>query len=134
MLVAHCLGTTGGLTGRRQAEGASALPDVLVDETGHEEEIGRFAETGPTAGELIEAKKYLNSAFVLNLDSSSKIAALLVQLQLDGLGTDYFTQRAAMIEAVTLEDARRVAKRLLDKGLLVTVVGKPRGFVSSTAN
>jgi len=83
---------------------------------------------------LIEAKKYLNSAFVLNLDSSSKIAAVLVQLQLDGLGTDYFTQRAAMIEAVTLEDARRVAKRLLDKGLLVTVVGKPRGFVSSTAN
>lgn len=99
-----------------------------------DKEIGRFAETGPTAGELIEAKKYLNSAFVLNLDSSSKIAALLVQLQLDGLGTDYFTQRAAMIDAVTLEDARRVAKRLLDKGLLVTVVGKPRGFVSSTAN
>src|SRR5215469_5167062 len=99
-----------------------------------EKEIGRFAETGPTAGELIEAKKYLNSAFVLNLDSSSKIAAVLVQLQLDGLGTDYFAQRAAMIEAVTLEDARRVAKRLLDKGLLVTVVGKPGGFVSSTAN
>jgi len=99
-----------------------------------EKEIARFAETGPTVDELIEAKKYLNSAFVLNLDSSSKIAALLVQLQLDGLGTDYFTRRAAMIEAVTLEDARRVAKRLLDKGLLVTVVGKPRGLVSSTPN
>jgi zinc protease len=99
-----------------------------------EKEIQRFAESGPTDGELIEAKKYLNSAFVLNLDSSSKIASLLVQLQLDGLGTDYFTRRAAMIEAVSLDDARRVAKRLLDKGLLVTVVGKPRGFVSSTQN
>jgi zinc protease len=99
-----------------------------------EKEIARFAEAGPTVDELIAAKKYLNSAFVLNLDSSSKIAALLVQLQLDGLGTDYFTRRAAMIEAVTLEDARRVAKRLLDKGLLVTVVGKPRGLVSTTPN
>jgi zinc protease len=99
-----------------------------------EREIRRFAEVGPTASELMEAKKYLNSAFVLNLDSSTKIAALLVQLQLDGFDTDYFTRRAAMIDAVTLEDARRVAKRLLDKGLLVTVVGKPQGFVSTKEN
>ena len=96
-----------------------------------EKEIHRFAENGPTAGELTEAKRYLNSAFVLNLDSSTKIAALLVQLELDGFGTDYFTRRTAMIEAVTLDDARRVAKRLLDKGLLVTVVGKPQGFAST---
>lgn len=99
-----------------------------------EKEIRHFAEDGPTAGELLEAKRYLNSAFVLNLDSSTKIAALLVQLQLDGFGTDYFSRRAAMIEAVTLDDARRVAKRLLDKGLLVTVVGKPQGFASSKPN
>ena len=99
-----------------------------------EKEIHRFAENGPTAGELTEAKRYLNSAFVLNLDSSTKIAALLVQLELDGFGTDYFTRRTAMIEAVTLDDARRVAKRLLDKGLLVTVVGKPQGFASTKPN
>ena len=99
-----------------------------------EKEIRHFAEDGPTAGELAEAKRYLNSAFVLNLDSSTKIAALLVQLQLDGFGTDYISRRTAMIEAVTLDDARRVAKRLLDKGLLVTVVGKPQGFASSKPN
>jgi zinc protease len=99
-----------------------------------EKEIHRFAENGPTAGELMEAKRYLNSAFVLNLDSSTKIAALLVQLELDGFDTDYFSRRTAMIEAVTLDDARRVAKRLLDKGLLVTVVGKPQGFASSKPN
>jgi zinc protease len=99
-----------------------------------EKEIHRFADGGPTAGELIEAKRFLNSAFVLNLDSSTKIAGLLVQLQLDGLGPDYFSRRSAMIDAVTLDDARRVAKRLLDKGLLVTVVGKPHGFASSKPN
>jgi zinc protease len=99
-----------------------------------EQEIHHFADSGPTAGELTEAKRYLNSAFVLNLDSSTKIAGLLVQLQLDGFDTDYFSRRGAMIEAVTLDDARRVAKRLLDKGLLVTVVGKPRGFASSKPN
>ena len=99
-----------------------------------EKEIRHFAEDGPTADELVEAKRYLNSAFVLNLDSSTKIAALLVQLELDGFGTDYFSRRTAMIEAVTLDDARRVAKRLLDKGLLVTVVGKPQGFALSKPN
>jgi zinc protease len=99
-----------------------------------EKEIQHFAENGPTARELMEAKRYLNSAFVLNLDSSTKIAGLLVQLQLDGFDTDYFSRRSAMIEAVTLDDARRVAKRLLDKGLLVTVVGKPQGFASNKPN
>jgi len=101
-----------------------------------EKEIHRLAETGPTAAELAEAKNYLNSSFVLNLDTSSKIASMLVQLQLDDLGVGYFTQRSAMIAAVTLDDAKRVAKRLLDNGLLVTVVGKPEGVASTstTAN
>ena len=99
-----------------------------------EKEIHHFAESGPTAGELTEAKRYLNGAFTLNLDSSTKIAALLVQLQLDGFGPDYISRRSAMIDAVTLDDARRVAKRLLDKGLLVTVVGKPQGFASTKPN
>jgi zinc protease len=99
-----------------------------------EKEIHRLAQSGPTAAELAEAKNYLNSSFALNLDTSSKIASLLVQLQLDDLGVDYFARRPAMIGAVTLDDAQRVAKRLLDNGLLVTVVGKPEGVASTTAN
>jgi zinc protease len=97
-----------------------------------QKEIHQLAADGPTQDELTEAKNYLNSSFALNLDTSSKIASLLVQLQLDGLGTDYFVKRPEMIAAVTLEDARRVAKRLLDNGLLVTVVGKPQGVASTT--
>ncbi|MGB6966859.1 MAG: pitrilysin family protein [Xanthobacteraceae bacterium] len=97
-----------------------------------QKEIHRFAEDGPTAAELTEAKNNLNSSFALNLDTSSKIASLLVQLQFDGLNTDYFTKRPDMINAVTLDDARRVAKRLLDNGLLVTVVGKSQAVASTT--
>jgi zinc protease len=99
-----------------------------------QKEIHRLAEDGPTATELNEAKNYLNSSFVLNLDTSSKIASLLVQLQLDDLGVDYFSRRPAMIAGVTLDDAKRVAKRLLNNGLLVTVVGKPEGVAQTTAN
>ncbi len=99
-----------------------------------DKEIHRLAENGPTAEELAKAKAYLNGSFALNLDTSSKIAALLVQLQLDGLGVDYFTRRPEMINSVTLDDARRVAKRLLDGGLLVTVAGRPDGIVSTSAD
>jgi zinc protease len=94
-------------------------------------EIRRLANDGPTAQELANAKAHLNGSFVLNLDTSTKIAALLVQVQLDGLGIDYFSRREEMINAVTLEDARRVAKRLLDGGLLVTVVGRPEGLATT---
>ncbi len=99
-----------------------------------QKEIHRLAESGPTADELAKAKAYLNGSFALNLDTSSKIAGLLVQLQLDDVGIDYFTRRPQMISAVTLEDARRVAKRLLDAGLLVTVAGRPEGLASTSAD
>jgi zinc protease len=95
------------------------------------QEVRRLATDGPTADELAQAKAYLNSAFVLNLDTSAKVASLLVQLQLDHLGIDYMQKRQQMIEGVTLADARRVAKRLLGGGLLFTVVGRPASLASA---
>jgi zinc protease len=109
-----------------RADRAGEALDVI------DKEIHRLANEGPTADELAKAKAYLNGSFVLNLDTSSKIAALLVQLQLDGLGIDYFTRRPEMINGVTLEDARRVAKRMLDSGMLVTVAGRPEGIASTS--
>ena len=109
-----------------RADRAGETLDVI------DKEIHRLADDGPTADELAKAKAYLNGSFVLNLDTSSKIAALLVQLQLDGLGIDYFTRRPEMINGVTLEDARRVAKRMLDTGMLVTVAGRPEGIASTS--
>jgi zinc protease len=118
--------------------GATATRDDRTGETLDliQKEVHRLAADGPTADELAKAKAFLNSSFVLNLDTSSKIAGMLVQLQVDDLGIDYFSRRSAMIEGVTLDDAKRVAKRLLDGGMLVTVVGKPEGIASTgpTAN
>jgi zinc protease len=118
--------------------GGTATRDDRTGETLDlvQKEIHRLAADGPTADELAKAKSYLNSSFALNLDTSSKVAGLLVQFQLDDLGVDYISRRQSMIDSVTLDDAKRVAKRLLDGGLLVTVVGKPEGLASTgtTAN
>ena len=96
-----------------------------------EAETKRMADDGPTADELAAAKSYLKGAYALSLDTSSKIAAQLTQIQLDKLGIDYMQRLSAMIDAVTLDDAKRVAKRLFGGGMLVTVVGRPKGLVSS---
>jgi zinc protease len=95
-----------------------------------EAEIRRFAAEGPTAQELAEAKSFLKASYVLGLDTSGRIAAQLVQIQLDNLGIDYIDRRGGLIDAVTLADTKRVAKRLLEGGLLVTVVGRPEGVTS----
>jgi zinc protease len=92
-----------------------------------EREIRRLAEEGPTEEEFIKAKTYLKGSFALGLDSSHRIASQLVQMQLDDLGIDYIERRSSLIDAVTLADAQRVAKRLCSSGLLVTVVGRPNG-------
>jgi zinc protease len=96
-----------------------------------EQEIRRLAEEGPTEDEFTKAKTYLTGAFALGLDTSNRIASQLVQMQTDNLGIDYIERRAGLIDAVTLADAKRVAKRLLAGGLLVTIVGRPEGVTSS---
>ena len=92
-----------------------------------------MAKEGPTEEELAKAKTYLKGSFALGLDTSTKIASQLVQMQLDNLGIDYIERRSAMIDAVTLADTKRVAKRLLDPGLLFSVVGRPQGVTSKNA-
>ncbi|WP_417685528.1 M16 family metallopeptidase [Roseibium sp.] len=88
------------------------------------EQFNRMAEDGPTQAELDSAKRFLTGSYPLRFDSSGKIARQLVALQNVGLGIDYFERRNAEIDAVTLEDVKRVAHRLLaGKTPTVSMVG-----------
>jgi zinc protease len=89
-----------------------------------------MANEGPTAEELTKAKAFLEGSFALSLDTSVKIASMLLRIQIDKLGIDYIDKRNSLIEAVTLDDAKRAAKRLGQSGLLVTVVGRPKDLAS----
>ena len=96
-----------------------------------EHEVKRMADEGPTPDELAAAKSFLKGSYALTLDTSAKIAAQLTQIQIDDLGIDYIQRRGALIDAVTIEDAKRVARRLYGGGMLVTVAGRPKGLTSS---
>ena len=85
-----------------------------------------LADSGPTAEEVERAKAYLTGSFVLSLDASAKIADTLLSFRLDGRPPDYVDTRMHRIEAVSLDDVKRVARDLLrlDR-LIVTIVGQP---------
>jgi zinc protease len=89
----------------------------------------RMRDDGPTAQELADAKTYLTGSFPLSLDSTGRIARILVSIQRDHLGIDYLDRRKALIDGVTLDEAKRVARRLLDpKKLFFAVVGEPKSL------
>jgi zinc protease len=90
------------------------------------ETVRRMAEAGPTEAELAAAKKYIIGSYPLNnLDSSNAIAATLLSLQEEKLGIDYMDKRSALIEAVTLDQVKAVAKKLLVSEPAILVVGPP---------
>ncbi|MGE5511153.1 MAG: M16 family metallopeptidase [Bacteroidota bacterium] len=93
-------------------------------------EFKRMANEGPTPTELENAKKYLTGSFALRFDSNAKIANQLLWMLQEDMGIDYVEKRNALVEAVTLDDVKRVAKRLLNAdNLIITVVGKPKGLM-----
>lgn len=91
-------------------------------------EWARVASEGVTEDELDSAKTYLTGAYPLRFDSNASIARILVGMQLDSLPIDYIKTRNGKVEAVTLEDVRRVVKRLYRPDeLRFVIVGQPEG-------
>lgn len=93
------------------------------------EEWGRIVSAGVTPEELEATKTYLTGSYPLRFDGNGPIASILVGMQMDGMPMDYVTTRNAKIEAVTMEDIKRVAARLFTpEGLHFVVVGQPEGL------
>lgn len=86
--------------------------------------VGKMAENGPSEQELDRAKKYVVGSYAINnLGSSADIAAAVLGLQQEGLGIDYIDRRQKLIEGVSLDDVRKIAKTLLLADPAVMVVG-----------
>jgi zinc protease len=98
----------------RAAETLAVIKDV----------IARLATEGPTEAELTSAKKYIiGSAALQEMSSSQAIAGTLVGLQLWGLDIDYLPRREELINAVTVEDVKAVAARLLGVKPTIMLLG-----------
>jgi zinc protease len=96
--------------------------------------LAEMAEKGPTPAELADAKRYLTGSYALRFSSSSQIAGILLWLQIEDLGIDYIDRRNALVDAVTIEDIKRVAKTLQPDKLVITIVGQPEGLAPGEAD
>ena len=77
--------------------------------------------------ELERAKKYLIGSFPFRLDTQSKLARFLTQVEYHGLGLDYPEKYASTINAVTRKDVLRVAQTYLSpKDAILVVVANLR--------
>jgi zinc protease len=91
------------------------------------DEARRMAQDGPTEAELDFAKRYVTGVYAIaNLGSSAAIAGTLVNLQRDGLGIDYIERRRDLLDAVTLDEVKAAAQRLLVDEPAVMIVGPPQ--------
>jgi zinc protease len=91
-----------------------------------------LAENGVTQEELDAAIRYMTGEYPLRFDGNARIAGILAAMQSDGMPVDYIATRNDRVAAVTLEDVRAVAERLLrPENLHFVVVGQPEGLNAS---
>ena len=87
-----------------------------------------FYDDGVKVKEINAAKDYLTGSMPLAMTSTDRIAAVLLSLQLDHLGTDYLDHYSTMIRAVTPDDVERVIHRWFNPDhITLSMVGKPEG-------
>ena len=116
----------GGLASAN-AKVAEAIPLIRA-------EWDRMAKDGVTEKELTDAKTYLTGEYPLRFDGNGRISGILAGMQLVGFPRDYVNTRNAKVEAVTAEDVKRVAARLLSSDKLrFVLVGRPEGITSDPA-
>ena len=92
------------------------------------QQIEKMATEGPSQDEIDSAQKYLTGSYALRFDTSGKIARQMLGLQLAGFGSDYIDTRNGKINAVTIDEVRKVAKRLLsDIEPSIVTIGRNSG-------
>jgi zinc protease len=82
---------------------------------------------GPSERELANAKSSLNGSYLVGVDGNARLAEHLLGLWLDGLDANYDDQRKAGIDAISLDDARQVARAFFDAGAMRQLILRPVG-------
>jgi zinc protease len=88
-------------------------------------ELSDIVKDGFTPKELEESKSYLVGSIPRQLETNAGIAGFLLSAEFHGLGVDYDERLPDLIGAVSLADANRVARRLLDPSRAAIVVAGP---------
>lgn len=115
----------------RRARGPFAISTYTRNETTERaidmalDILRRLHEKGITEAELKSAKNYIKGQFPPDIETSNQLAALISELEFFGLDEREVNEYYARIDAMTLDDARRVIRQYFPLDNLVFVlVGK----------
>lgn len=87
--------------------------------------LNRLHEKGITEQDLQSAKNYIKGQFPPTIETSDRLASLLVELEFFGLNESEINDFYAKIDAMTLADAQRVIRQYFPRENLVFVlIGK----------
>ncbi|MCF6227298.1 MAG: insulinase family protein [Planctomycetes bacterium] len=78
-----------------------------------------------SAEELSSAKDYLKGSFVFDTETTQQVVSQLIEIERYNLTANYPIEFAKAIDAVTIEDVMRVAKKHLDPAKMVEVMAGP---------
>ncbi len=84
--------------------------------------LAHFLATGPTAAEVVAAKRYLTGSFPLHIDSDAKLAGYLTIIGFYGLPLDYLNRMIPHIEAVTVREIDQAFRAHVRPDRMVTLV------------
>lgn len=115
------------------AQTKTASTRQVIDET--RAILTRVRDEGVSQAELELAKAYLIGSFALRMDTNAKMADLLGNIELFGLGFEYPHRYPQLIGAVTREEIQRVARKHLNpEAMALVVVGNlsEAGFKEGT--
>ncbi len=104
----------------RTPETVSTLKMVL-------DELERMRTGGPTKEELNDAKSNLAGSYPMNFETSEDVADAVLTAELHGLSERTVRQYPLLLSAVSLQDAKRVAREYLHPGnLVIAMVGRAK--------
>jgi zinc protease len=92
-------------------------------------QITRVREEAVTAEELADAKENARLALPARFEGVDDVAGALQDIAVYGLPLDEYDRRSAQIDAVTVEDVQRAAKKWLHPEAMVVVVAGDRARV-----
>ncbi len=103
--------------------GAIATKNESVDEVISllKQQLTALANEGITEQEFNDAKSYLIGSFALRMDTNDKLVNFLMYMQLENMGIDFLVRRNTLVENVTQEDIKKIAKKLLNQKLMTIV-------------
>jgi zinc protease len=125
----YTYGAYSGLTARRQPGNFTAEAEVRTEVTAPslEEflyELDRIRNVRVTDKELKDAKSYLIGSFQLGLETQSGLAQRLLESKLYDLPEDYLRTYSDKVMAVTPDDIRTAARKMIDlNNVVITIVG-----------